>query len=167
MADTEVISIHRAIKGGNIDEVIRSIADDHTRLRVWTPFGTWLQNAATYGNLDIVRWLASKGLDVNTYNASNPSPPLCNAVARGHAEVAKFLVMRGAPLDVSTSKIDPLLVATIGRRSEAHTAAARVLVDAGIDTTVRCSSHKNMNAREIAAYRERNDIVKLLQSIVQ
>ena len=165
MSDNEmVMPIHRAIKRGSLAEVTRLIGDDKELLRLWTPFGTWLQDAASCGYLDIVQWLVSQGMDVNAYNESNESPPLCKAAARGHVEVVRFLLGVGATRDVSESVRNPLLAAIVGGSSESHTAVAKLLIDSGINTTVRYPHFDNMDALEYAKEWGRSEIVELLEA---
>jgi len=82
MSET-LMPIHRAIKEGNLAEMARLIGDDNHLPCLWTPFGAWRQDAASCGQLETVRWLVARGLDVNACNESNESPPLCKAAARG------------------------------------------------------------------------------------
>lgn len=165
MSENEILMpIHRAIKQGNLPEVMRLIADDESRLHMWTPFGTWLHDAASNGALDIVRWLVSKGVNINAYNESNERPPLCDAAAEGFVDVVKSLIDSGATLDVSNSVRNPLFAAIVGGLSDSHTSVAKLLVDSGIDTTIRYPNIDNMDALEYAKEWGRSDIVTLLES---
>jgi len=159
-----MMPIHRAIKQGDLLELIRLISQDKVLLTIRTPFGTWLQDAASYGQLSIVEWLFAEGLDIDAYDDSNESPPLTKAAARGHAEVVDFLIDNGASLDVSDSVRNPLFAAIAGGLSDSHTAVARLLIDAGIDTAVRYLNLDNMDALEYAKEWGRSDIVKLLEA---
>ena len=159
-----LMPIHRAIKQGNTAEMARLIGDDNELLCLWTPFGTWLQDAASCGGLEAVLWLVARGLDVNAYNDSNESPPLCKAAARGHVEIARYLLSAGATLDVSNSVRNPLLSAIVGGLSDSHTAVAKLLIDAGIDTTIRYPNLDNMDAFEYAREWGRSEIVALLEA---
>lgn len=167
MQDSEILmAIHRAIKRGQLEEVIRLIGNDESRLHVITPFGTWLHDAASHGKLDIVRWLVSQSLDVNATTETTEIRPLDKAAAEGHLEIVKFLIDSGATLDVSESVRNPLLAAIVGGISESHTAVAKLLIDSGIDTTVRYTGEnmKNMDALAFAKEWGRSDIVKLLEA---
>lgn len=167
MSETEVLMpIHRAIKQGNLPEVTRLIADDRSRLCMWTPFGTWLHDAASHGKLDIVNWLLSQGVEINAFNESNERPPLGDAAAEGHVEIVEALIKAGATLDVSDSVRNPLFAAIVGGVSDSHTAVARILIDSGIDTTVRYPNLENMDALEFAKEWGRRNIVELLETNV-
>lgn len=158
-----MLPIHRAIKQGRIADVIRLIGDDKEVLWLWTPFGTWLQDAASHGHRDIVQWFVSNGLSVNSFSDSRPTPPLGQAASEGHIEVVRYLLGSGATIDVSDSVRNPLLSAIVGGLSESHTAVAKLLIDAGIDTSIRYPNLDNMNALEYAKEWGREDIAKLLE----
>ncbi len=59
------MEIHRAIKQGNRALVIQLMEEDPSRLHMNTPFGTWLQDAARHGQVEIAKWFIDQGLDVN------------------------------------------------------------------------------------------------------
>lgn len=165
MTDNDVMmSIHRAIKRGDLSEVTDLIADDKARLSMWTPFGTWLHDAASFGRLDIVLWLISHGLDLDAFNESTEVRPIEKAAGEGHVDVVKCLINAGASLDVSDSVRNPLLAAITGGLGESHTAVAKVLIDSGIDTTKRYPHLHNMDALDYAKEWGRIDIVNLLST---
>lgn len=162
-----MMMVHRAIKQGNLPEVVRLLTEDKSLLHIWTPFGTWLHDAASKGELEIVKWLASQGLDVNAYNDSNPSPPLADAASEGQVDVVRFLIQAGAALDTSDSVRNPLFAAIVGDISEDQTAVAKLLIDSGLDTSAKYNigSLKNVNARDFAQEWGRTEIVKLLDEM--
>ncbi len=159
-----MMSIHRAIKQGNLPEVIDLMAEEYALLRMRTPFGTWLQDAATYGKLDIVRWLLAQGLDINAYDDSNESPPLTLAASEGHVEVVRLLIEAGAKLEVSNSVRNPLFAAITGDLTTTQTNVAKLLIDAGIDVSLRYPGLDNMDALDYAKEWGRSEIVDLLKS---
>ncbi len=58
MVEVEVQkSIRMAFRNGDSDEVRRLVGDDAERLHLKTSFGTWLHVAASFGNVELVRWL--------------------------------------------------------------------------------------------------------------
>jgi len=156
--------IRKSIKNGDLAEVIRLLSGDESLFEIDTPFGKWLHMAAAYGKLEIVQWLISQGMDVNTRGATIEGRPLDEAAAAGYAEVVDFLIANGASLDVSDSVRNPLLAAVVGGLSDSHTTVAKLLVDAGIDTTIRYPNLDNMDALEYAREWGRSDIVKLLEA---
>lgn len=66
---------------------------------------TPILNAAREGNLDIVKLLLKKGIDVNCTNG-NRVTPLFMAMAEGETTVAKFLIRRGARVDIVMPKVN-------------------------------------------------------------
>lgn len=166
MPDSDlVMPIHRAIRQGSLQDVISLIAHDNSILNIWTPFGSWLHDAASHGKLDIVRWLVSQGLNVNAYNDSTEIRPIDKAAANGHVDVVEFLIKSGSVLDTSDSIRNPLLAVIVGGMSDSHTAVAKLLIDSGIDTSVRYNG-KNMRDMDALAFAEewgRTDIAKLLE----
>lgn len=166
VADSDLLMpIHRAIKQGNLAEVTRLIAGDKSLLRMWSPFGTWLHDAASFGKLAIVQWFVSQGLDVNAYNESTEIRPIEKAAANGHVDVVKFLIEAGAVLDTSESVRNPLFAAIVGGISDSHTAVAKLLIESGIDTKVKYNggNMSDMDALAFAKEWGRSDIVKLLE----
>ena len=158
-----ILNIHNAIRNRNATEAIALLSKDKSLLEIWTPFGTWLHDAAEHGSLDTVRWLISMGLNVNAYDDRNEEPPLAVACAQGNLEIATSLIEAGAGLDTADSVRNPLLSAIVGGDSEAHTQIAKLLIELGIDTSIRYPKLDNMNALEFAQQYGRKEIVKLLE----
>jgi ankyrin repeat protein len=158
----DIMAVHNAIKRGNASEVTRLLSGNQDLISVWTPFGTWVHDAASYGEVPIVKWLLQQGLNVNAYDEDNPTPPLAIAAAEGFVDVARLLIESGATLDTSDSVRNPLLSAIVGGHSDAHAEVAQLLIDRGIDTTVRYSNLHNMNAMEFAQQYGCNNIVAIL-----
>ena len=156
------MAVHNAIKRGNASEVTRLLSGNQDLISVWTPFGTWVHDAASYGEVPIVKWLLQQGLNVNAYDEDNPTPPLAIAAAEGFVDVARLLIESGATLDTSDSVRNPLLSAIVGGHSDAHAEVAQLLIDRGIDTTVRYANLHNMNAMEFAQQYGCNNIVAIL-----
>jgi len=158
----DIMAVHNAIKLGNASEVTRLLSGNQDLVSVWTPFGTWVHDAASYGELPIVKWLLQQGLDVNAFDEDYPTPPLAIAAAEGCVDVARLLIESGAALDTSDSVRNPLLSAIVGGNSDAHAEVAKLLIDRGIDTTVRYPNLQNMNALELAQQYGCDKIVAML-----
>jgi len=129
-------SVWKAIKEGNLAEVVQLLGADRSWLQMETPFGPWLHIAATYGTLDIVRWLVSQGADVNVVGGIANRRAIDQAASAGHVDIVKFLIDSGATLDASKLGLNPLFAAIVGGILESHTAVAKLLIDSGLDTTV-------------------------------
>ncbi len=153
--------IRTAIKQGNLEQVVSLIAEDEARLKMMTPFGTWLHVAASFGQLTIVKKLIEMGLDVNAYGGTAGGGALHRAASAGHENVVRYLISCGAMLDVSEPERNPLFGAIYGD----HTAIAKLLIDSGIDTHIRYTgeSMKDMDAIAFAREWGRSDIVELLE----
>lgn len=155
-------AIRKAIKSGDLRQVKALIAEDPSRLGMQTPFGSWLHVAASAGQLDVVKWLISQGIDVDVHGGTAGGTPLDRAASDGHLDVARYLIEQGARLDVSEPERNPLFGAIHG----GHTAIARLLIDSGIDITVTYTGENmtNMDALAFAKEWGRSDIVEMLKA---
>ena len=83
---------------GRIEDAHRLLAGANTEDRHLA-----LSLAADFGHLEIVRWLLDAGEDPNRYNpvgGHSHTTPLHQAAGRGHDEIVRLLVERGARLDL-------------------------------------------------------------------
>jgi uncharacterized protein len=83
-----------------------------------------------------------------------------HAASHGHIEVVQYLLGQGAQLDTSEPERNPLFSAIYG----GHTAVAEVLIDHGIDTTIKYSGEHMQDMDALAFAREwgRTEIVERL-----
>jgi ankyrin repeat protein len=162
--DSKDIESHRAIraaiKSGNTAAALTLLREDVSRLRMMTPFGSWLHVAATFGNLELIKALVALGLDVNLRGGTFDGAAINLAASNGHIHVVRFLLQSSAELDVSEPERNPLFSAIYG----GHLDIVRLLIDAGIDHRVRYSgeSMKNMDALAFARERGQVDIAAFL-----
>lgn len=155
-------AMRNAIKRGDLNEFVRLVGNDVSRLEMMTPFGTWLHVAAAHDQLDITKWLLDHGANVNQYGGIAGGGALQVAASDGHYEIVKYLLDNGAELDVSAPERNPLFGAILG----GHEAIAKLLIDRGIDTRVRYSgeSMKGMDAIAFAHERGQSGIAELLEA---
>ena len=163
MEDIDILrSINQAIRSGDISVVKNLIKQDLSRLSMETPFGTWLHVACLRGQLEIVKYLISKGLSPNVRTGPANNRPLYNATTWGHFEIADYLLNKGAVMDTDTPEANPLFGAIIKGQID----TAKLTIEKGIDTQVRYTTETmdNMNAYDLAMEYGRAEIVSLLHT---
>ncbi len=153
-----------AIKVGNITEIKSILEEDHGYTHKITPFGSWLHIAAGYGQIDIVKYFIDAGIDINLEGGIAGGNSLNYAVQNGQKEMVCFLINNGASLDTTEPERNPLFSAIY----DGHTEIAEILVNAGIDTSVKYTGKymKNMGALEFAKERGHLDIIKYIESVM-
>jgi len=154
-------AIRNAVKTGDINVVKKLIGDDIEVLNTVTVFGTWLHVAVKKENLQIVRYLVEKGIDVNTKGGTFDASALNLAAGSGNLEIVKYLIESGAELDVSLAKRNPLFGAIYG----GHQEVVKYLVQKGINVSIRYTGEniKNMNAYEYAREFGQTEIAEYLK----
>jgi len=103
------------------------------------------------------------GADVNARGGVKDGAALSEAARTGHADIVRFLLSRGALLDVSEPTRNPLFGAVLG----GHIEIVKLLIDAGIDTEVRYTgeSMTDMDAAAFAHEGGQLEIEQLLLSL--
>ena len=149
-----------AIRRGDVDRISSLINTHPEYTNLMTPFGTWLHVASRVGNLDVVKHLVDLGIDVNKAGGTFETGPLKTAVSFGHIKVVEYLLSNGAKEDLSEPFRNPLFSAIYNGRYD----IAELLVDHGIDTTVRYTGEnmRNMDALKYAIELEQFEIADLL-----
>jgi len=152
-----------AISEGDCLRVDSLLNEFPEMLKLQVPsFGSWLHYAAAHGNLEIVKHLISLGFDLNARDKRGEQTPLNKAAVNGNVEIAKYLLSQGATLDTSSSVVNPLFSAIVGRSPE----IASLLLDAGIDTEVRYSfgtePAEQMDAVAFAMMRGEREIAHMI-----
>jgi len=112
------ISIHEAIKEGDIQAVKQHLATGTDVNAKDERGGTALYSAAVVGHNEIAELLINKGADVRVKNKASFTP-LHEGAFNGHKEIVELLITSGA--DVNAMKIDgmtPLDMATFGNHNE-------------------------------------------------
>ncbi len=125
-----------------------------------TPFGTWLHVAASEGQTEIVKKLIDLGLDVNKKGGTYLGGSLNEATTEGHYNTAVYLLSRGAELDTSDSRSNPLFGAILSGNKD----IVKLLLDSGIDASVRYTGDymQNMDAYDFAIERGQTEIAEML-----
>ena len=103
--------INKAIKKDDMLE-LKAIFERYPELvHIRTPFGSWLQVAATEGKYDIAKYLIDLGIDVNESSDVIGSCAIKDAAYEGCLNIVELLYEHGAALDVSTATKNPLFAA--------------------------------------------------------
>lgn len=133
MEDSITNKIRSEIIGGNIEKLKIIIENNPKELYEITPFGSWLHVAATSGKIDIVKYLVEKKLDINLNGGTFDGSAINLAALHGHIDIVVYLYERGALLDVSLAKRNPLFSAIQG----GHEDIVCYLIIKGIDTAIK------------------------------
>lgn len=157
--------IRSAIKRGDTLEALDLIGTDKSILEMMTPFGTWLHVAAAAGNLELTKRLVDLGIDINRKGGILGGNALGEAASDGRLEIAEFLISCGGKMDIEEPNHNPLFGAIYG----GHTEMARLLIDKGIDISVRYNgpNMKDMDALAFAIEWGRSDIASLIREKFQ
>ncbi|URZ08847.1 ankyrin repeat domain-containing protein [Clostridium felsineum] len=128
--------IRNNIKNGDSNKAIELLKNNEHLLGVMTPFGTWLHVASKRGDMEVIKYLVSKGVDVNACGGTFEANALKTAAGAGQLEVVKYLLDNGSGMDISLAKRNPLFGAIYG----GHFDIVKELTKRGIDITVRYTS---------------------------
>ena len=136
------------IKQGDFNGFKKLIEDNPDSLNIMTPFGTWLHVATRQGQLEMVKYLVQKGVDINKRGGVFDGSAINLAAAYGKIEIVKYLISKGAILDVSLARRNPLFNAIQG----GHIDIVKYLIEKGIDikATYEIGSLENVGAYEFA-----------------
>lgn len=153
--------IRTSIQSGDVTKMSQLLENNDDVLMISTPLGTWLHQAADYGQLDVAKKLISLGLDINARGGPQGSNALNVAAGEGHLEIVEWMLDNGAQMDLSEPERNPLFSSIIG----GHLTIAKLLIERGIDTTIKYTgeSMKDMDAVAFANEQGRYDIKFLLE----
>ncbi|HYH64195.1 MAG TPA: ankyrin repeat domain-containing protein [Urbifossiella sp.] len=139
--------IREAIKAGDCETAKALIDADPSQLHTMTVFGTWMHVAAARDQVDLVEWLVRRGADVNARGGIAGATPIHDAASEGHTRVTEYLLSVGAVMETYEPHVNPLFAAVHG----GHRDVVRLLLDRGIDATVRYTG-ENMKDRDAVAH---------------
>ncbi len=134
--------------------------DEKLRLVEIAPLGTHLHIAADAGSFKIVKYLVEQGVDVNRRAGTIGGNALNEAAPKGHLRILKYLLDAGSEMDTSEPERNPLFSAIYGGNED----GVRILIDAGIDATIKYTgeSMKDMDAYAFAIERGQLKIADLI-----
>ncbi len=145
------------------DDAIEFLSKNSDLVSLQTPLGHFLHIASDKNDLELCKALVKMGADINAQDNISGSSPLHRAAANGYEDILNYFISIGAKLDTSEPDRNPLFTAI----HHGHLNIVKLLVAAGIDTTVRYTGQtmKNMGAIEFAHEWGRKDIANYIQSI--
>mmetsp|Transcript_33153 Transcript_33153/g.75782 ORF Transcript_33153/g.75782 Transcript_33153/m.75782 type:complete len:459 (-) Transcript_33153:61-1437(-) len=112
-----------------------------------------LHNAALSGDLEFVKWLLERGMEINV---DRDGTPLLNASLKGHDRVVRLLLQRGALVNMKDSfGITPLLAASLN----GHQKVVTLLIKNGAKDELDVDGH---SALFLAALEGQEAVVKYL-----
>jgi ankyrin repeat protein len=156
------LNVYRARVRGHDAEVARLVlanprSAEATRYEVG---GTLLHSYAGAGNSEMVGVLLRAGVDVNKVAAIDGETALVSAAQAGAPKVLALLLASGATFDLSAPSRNALFGSVIGCSAE----VTKLLIDAGIDTSVRYNTKamKNMDALAFAMMRGATDCARVI-----
>ncbi len=146
-----VLNVYDAVAVGDVEATKRFVVADPALANSFSPDGfPVVALASVFGHLEIARYLASHGADVNA-PATNGSGynSLTGAVASGHTEIVKWLLENGAnPNYRYGAGYSPLLTAA----ANGHLEILKLLLSHGADPYATSNDAKSA----IALATERN-----------
>ncbi|MGB2632630.1 MAG: ankyrin repeat domain-containing protein [Candidatus Acidiferrum sp.] len=156
------LQLHEAVAVGNLDRVRQFVQNDPSAARSFSPDGfPVVALAAVFGHLEVARYLAAQGADVNA-PATNGSGynALTGAVASGHAQIVKWLLETGADANYRYGPgYSPLLTAA----ANGHLEIVKLLLAHGAD--LRAVSNDGKSALALATERNHPAVAEHLQSV--
>ncbi len=129
------VSIYEAASRGNLGEVIKAAGRGSSAVNRRFPSGSTPLLAATNGgHFEVVKYLVSKGADINAFDTVYHFTPLHAAVWANKPDIVKYLVSKGASINPrTTSDETPLHLAVNSGKVD----LAKYLIDSGADVNVK------------------------------
>ena len=159
----KVRTLMACIREKRIDDAVDFLSENSDLVSLQTPLGSFLHIASDEGSLELCKALVKMGADINSKDGISGASPLHRAAANGNEKLLSYFIGLGAKLDTSEPDRNPLFTAI----HYGHLNIVKLLIAAGIDTTVRYTGQtmKNMGAIEFAHEWGREEIAAYIQSI--
>lgn len=126
-------------------------------------FGGEIHDAAKQGDLAKVRFLLARDPTLISSKDDSGNTPLHEAVFTAHAEVAEFLLSKGADVNAREKNgATPLILAAMGGKVEIDGQGGVVTLLLAHKADINAKSANGMTALHVAALVGHADIVKLL-----
>ncbi len=153
--------MHQLTASGNLEEMKKLFAENEGLLNATTYFGTWLHDAASYGQYETAKYLIEQGIDINAKGGTFDSAAINEAALDGHLDVVELLLENGAEMDVSNDERNPLFSAIYN----GHFDVVKCLVEHGIDLTPKyeVAQFDDMDAHKYAWYNGETEIEDYLR----
>lgn len=162
LARSPALELHDAAAVGKLDRVKQFVEKDSSLAKSLSPDGfPVVALAAVFGHLDIARYLADHGADVNA-PATNGSGynALTGAVASGHTEIVKWLLENGVNPNCRYGPgYSPLLTGA----ANGHLEIVKLLLAHGADP--RATTNDGKSALALATERKHPPVADYLRSI--
>lgn len=162
LAEKPDLSLEDAAATGNLARVREIVEQKPSLAKSFSPDGfAVVALACVFGHLDVARYLAERGADINTpatngtgYNA------LTGAVASGHLAIVQWLLASGANVNYRYSAgYSPLLTAA----ANGNVAVVRLLLEHGADAAAKTNDGKT--ALVLAEERKHPEVVDILRKL--
>lgn len=126
-------------ENGDLQGVKRCIEQNGADINYTNCGETALIKASQKGHLEVVKYLISKGANMDYLRSHIHSTALMWASSEGHLEIVKVLVENGADLNIKGSSGDTALIeASCG----GHFEIVKVLVEGGADVNIRNNTNR-------------------------
>ena len=154
------LEIHDAAAAGNLDRVKQLVGENPALPGTYSPDGfPVVALAAVFGHLDVARYLADHGADVNA-SATNGSGynALTGAVTSSHTEVVKWLLAKGADPNY---RYGPGYCPLLAAAANGHLEIVKILLDHGAD--LHATSNDGKSAFALATERNHSTVASFLR----
>lgn len=108
-----------AIEKGSLCKVKKLIAEDHDKLNMALPTGSWLNLAVRHQQKDIMEFLLAQGIDKNIPIPSNKGNSINTAARTGNVELIDRLIHSGVKINLALDDSNPVFDAVDNNKIDA------------------------------------------------